>query len=225
MISYCAITFGSHDCELNSHLVQRNVTIRYEATQLIALSGLGGQRILRPTQFGPKPRHLLERAIQLFLELETGFLVLRLLAVCLVQAVGQLVAFSHQPFSRLVHLLAYSGDLTIGFLLCGMTRSHSPEKFGLQMRDHGGLVDPVGQRLPKGLGLLDLVVIANAQAVVLRLDKLDERGRGGAELLNILTQLAILDHLPLQSSLHTPVLIHDSLLEVQANVKRINRCV
>ena len=141
---------------------------------------------------------------------------------------GQLVSFSHQPFSRLVHLLAYSGDLTIGFLLCGMTRSDSPDNFGLQMLDHGGLVDLVGQRLPIGLGRLDLVVIASAQAVVLRLaelDELDERGRGGAELLGILTQLAILDHLPLQSSLHTLVLIHDSLLEVQANVKRINRCV
>uniref|UniRef100_A0AAV1VCN4 Uncharacterized protein n=1 Tax=Peronospora matthiolae TaxID=2874970 RepID=A0AAV1VCN4_9STRA len=93
------------------------------------------------------------------------------------------------------------------------------------MFDQDGLVDPVDQCLPKGFGLLELVFIANAQAVVLRLDELNERGRGGAERLKVPTQLAILDHLLLQSSLHTLVPIYDSLSEVQAKAKRINRCV
>uniref|UniRef100_A0AAV1VC91 Uncharacterized protein n=1 Tax=Peronospora matthiolae TaxID=2874970 RepID=A0AAV1VC91_9STRA len=158
-----------------------------------------------------EPRYLFECTTQLLLELEARFFVLRLLAVGLVQAVGLLVAFSHQPLSRLVHLLAHTSDLTIGFLLCGMTCSHSPENFRFQMLYQDGLVDPDGQRLPKGFGLLDLVFIANVQAVVLRLDDLSERGREGAELLKILTQLAILDYLLLQSSLHTLLPINESL--------------
>ena len=91
------------------------------------------------------------------------------------------------------------------------------------MLDQSGLVDPIGQRLPKSVTLLDLVFITRTQAVVLRLYELDERGRGGAELLEILAQLTILDHQLFQSGLHTLVSIHDSLLKVQAKVKRSDR--
>uniref|UniRef100_A0AAV1TLX3 Uncharacterized protein n=1 Tax=Peronospora matthiolae TaxID=2874970 RepID=A0AAV1TLX3_9STRA len=100
-----------------------------------------------------------------------------------------------------------------------MTCSHSLESFRFQVLDQDGMVDPVGQLLSNDFGLLDLVFLAIAQAVVLRLDELNEKGCGGVELLKVLTQLAILDHLLLQSILHNLVMIHDSVLEVQAKVK------
>ena len=77
--------------------------------------------------------------------------MLRLLVVGFDQALRQLVTICHMSVSRLFHLFADPGDLSIGFLLGSVTGSHILIYFGLQMFDHGGLVDPVGQRLSKGL--------------------------------------------------------------------------
>ena len=68
--------------------------------------------------------------------------------------------------SRVVHLLSNPGYLAISFLLRCVTCSYS-------------------------IGLLDLFVILNAQAIISCLDVFDEWGRGGAEFLKILIQLVI----------------------------------
>ena len=62
VISYFAITFGGHVRELNPYLVLRNITIRYDTTQLTTLSGSGGQRLLHFAQSGLNSPYLLKCA-------------------------------------------------------------------------------------------------------------------------------------------------------------------
>ena len=90
---------------------------------------------MRFAQLGLKPRYAFQCATQLLLKLEADLLLLRLLVVGFVQASVKLVTPLHQSFSRLVHLLADPGDITIGFLLSSMTGPYSLKNLGLQMFD------------------------------------------------------------------------------------------
>ena len=127
--------------------------------------------------------------------------------------------------SRILHVLSDSDDLTIGLFLRDMMLSYGLEKVRLEMCDHGSLVDELTQRPPKGIGLLDLVVRSNAQAIIPFLDILYERRRGGKEYLKISLRLVVSGSLMRQRGLHSLISIHDLLLKVKTEVKLIEHIV
>ena len=127
--------------------------------------------------------------------------------------------------SRILHVLSDSDDLTIGLFLRDMMLLYGLEKVRLEMCDHGSLVDELTQRPPKGIGLLDLVVRLNAQAIIPFLDILYERRRGGKEYLKISLRLVVSGSLMRQRGLHSLISIHDLLLKVKTEVKLIEHIV
>ena len=123
--------------------------------------------------------------------------------------------------SRVIHLFSNSGYLTIGFLLRDVTCPYGLENFLLQVLDQGSLVNTFEKCPPKSIGLLNLIVVLNAQAIISCLDVFDERRRGGAEFQKLLIQLVV----PGNLLLHAPVSVHNHLHEVQTEIYRIESCV